>query len=128
MTLADIRDWMKTVIDCPQWYSGSMAGKVDRCITLYNTTGAQSRIAVGGLQFTGYMISPISILVHWGKSASAAEAKAREVYDALFGQTATIGGKRVIMFHMPQPAPVGVGVDSEGIHEYVIETHIYHER
>lgn len=128
MNLSEIRDWMKTVIDCPQWYLNSMAGKVDKCITLYNTTGSPSRIVVGGLSATGYMIKPISILVHWGKSASAAEEMAQEVYDALFGQTATIGGKRVIMFRMPQSGPVSVGVDGEGIHEFVIETHIYHER
>lgn len=127
MTLAEIRDWMKTVIDCPQWYLNSMAGKVDRCITLYNTTGAASRIAVGGLDATGYMIKPISILVHWGKSASAAEVKAQEVYDALFGQSANIGGKRV-WFHMPQSGPISVGVDSEGVYEFVVETHIYYER
>lgn len=128
MTLSEIRDWLKTVIDCPQWYLNSMGGKVDRCITLYNTTGGISRLAVGGLSATGYMIKPISILVHWGKSASAAETKAQEVYDALFGQTAVIGGKRVSMFHVPQPGPISVGVDSEGIYEFVIETHIYHER
>lgn len=128
MNLSEIRDWMKTVIDCPQWYLNSMGGKVDKCITLYNTTGAPSRIAVGGLSATGYMIKPISTLVHWGKSASAAEEMAQEVYNAFFGQTATIGGKRVFMFRMPQSGPVSVGVDGEGIHEFVIETHIYHER
>lgn len=126
MNLSQIRDWLKTVVDCPQWYLGSM-GRADRCITLYNTSGPAPKIAVGGLPMTGYAIKPISILVHWGKSASAAETKAQEVYDSLFGQTAEINGKRA-WFYMTQPAPVGVGVDSEGIHEYVIETRIYHER
>lgn len=128
MTLAQIRDWLKTKVTSPQWYLGNMAEKVDQCIALYNTTGATSRIAVGGLDATSYAIKPISILVHWGKSASAAETKAQDVYAALFGQTATISGKRVVMFFMPHSHPIGVGVDSEGIHEYVIETHIYHER
>src|SRR5690625_4590120 len=128
MTLAEIRDWLKTVIDCPQWYLNSMRGQVDRCIALYNTTGVASRIAVGGLDNTGYTVKPISILVHWGKSPSAAETKAYEVYNALYGQSAVIGGKQVSMFYMPQSAPISVGVDSEGIHEFVIETHIYHER
>lgn len=127
MNLSQFRDWLKTVVDCPQWYLNSMAGKVDRCITLYNTTGAPSRMAVGGPEMTGYAVRPVSILVHWGKSASAAETKAQEVYDALFGQSATIGGRRA-WFHMPQSGPISVGVDSEGIHEFVIETHIYHER
>jgi len=126
MNLSQFRDWLKTVIDSPQWYLGSM-GKGDQSITLYYTTGASARLAVGGPSQTGYQVKPISILVHWGKSALAAEQKAQEVYDALYGQSAMIGGKRA-WFYMPQPAPVGVGVDSDGIHEYVIETHIYHER
>ena len=126
MNLSQIRDWLKTVVDCPQWYLNSM-GKGDKSITLYNTTGAASRIAVGGPQATGYAVHPVSILVHWGKSASTAEAKAQEVYDALYGQKATIGGKRS-WFHMPQSGPISVGVDSEGMHEFVIETHVYYER
>src|SRR5690606_23452564 len=81
MNLSEFRDWLKTVIDSPQWYLNSMAEKVDRCITLYNTTGAPGRIAVGGLQATGYMIKPVSILDQWGKNASTAEVKAQEVYD-----------------------------------------------
>lgn len=126
MNLSEIRDWMKTVIDSPQWYLNSR-GAADRSITLYNTTGAPSRMAVGGPQATGYAVKAVSILVHWGKSASAAETKAQEMYDALFGQKATIGDRRA-WFHMPQSGPISVGVDSEGIYEFVIETHIYYER
>lgn len=126
MTLAEFRDWLKAVVSSPQWYLSSRGGG-EQSITLYATTGAPGRIAVGGPQATGYAVRPVSILVHWGKSASAAEVKAQEVYDALFGQKATIGGKRS-WFHMPQSGPIGVGVDSEGVYEFVIETHIYHER
>jgi hypothetical protein len=126
MTLAEFRDWLKTVINCPQWYLSSR-GAADKSITLYNTTGAPGRMAVGGPQATGYAVRPVSILVHWGKSASAAEAMAQEVYDALYGRSAVIGGRRA-WFHMPQAGPISVGVDSEGVYEFVIETHIYHER
>lgn len=127
MTLDDVTSWLETVIDCPNWYIGQI-GKPDKSIGLYNTTGAQPRIAVGGLEATGYVIKPISILVHWGRNANDAEIKAQEVYDTLFGQAAVIGGKRVIQFKMATAQPVNVGTDSEGVFEYVIETHIYHER
>ncbi|CAH8772231.1 phage tail terminator protein [Paenibacillus dendritiformis] len=128
MTLAQVRDWLKTVIECPQWYIGKIDGSKPQCIGLYNTTGAPVRLAVGGIKATGYQIKAVSILVHWGKNANIAEQKAQEVYAALFGQTATIGGKRVIMFKMPEPEPISVGTDSEGIYEFVIEAHIYYER
>ncbi|MCM3041714.1 minor capsid protein [Paenibacillus motobuensis] len=128
MTLDDVINWLETVVDSPNWYIGQI-GKPDKSIGLYNTTGAQTRIAVGGLEATGYVIKPISILVHWGRNPDIAERKAQEVYDAFFGVSgAMIGGKRVAMFKMVTPQPVNVGTDSEGVFEYVIETHIYHER
>lgn len=129
MTLGEVVDWLETVVDSPYWYVGKIDGKKERCICLYNTTGAQSRIAVGGLDATGYVIKPISILVHWGRNADVAERKAREVYNAFYGVSSVmIGGKRVSQFRMVTPQPVNVGTDSEGVFEYVIEVHIYHER
>ncbi|NWL90012.1 hypothetical protein DMN77_20895 [Paenibacillus sp. 79R4] len=129
MTLSEIREWLKTQVNCPQWYIGKIDGKKEQCIGLYDTTGAQPRIAVGGLEATGYVIKPISILVHWGRNADTAERKAQEVYDTFFGVSGVeIGGKRVVMFKMVTPQPVNVGTDSEGVFEYVIEVHIYHER
>jgi len=129
MTLGEFRDWLKTQVSSPQWYSGKIDGKKEQCIGLYNTTGAPTRLAVGGVSQTGYVVKAVSILVHWGRNADAAERKAQEVYDALFGvSNVMVGGKRVVMFRLPQPQPINVGTDSEGIYEYVIEVHIYHER
>jgi len=71
--------------------------------------GQHPRIAIGGLENTSTAIKPISILVHWGKNANTAEQKAQEVYAALHGVTgAIIGGRRMVMFQMPQPEPIGV--------------------
>lgn len=129
MRLAEFRDWFKTQISCPQWYIGKIDGKKDQCIGLYNTTGAPVRMAVGGVSQTGYVVKAVSILVHWGRNADTAEIKAHEVYDALFGvSNVIVGGKRVVMFRLPQPQPISVGTDSEGVYEYVIEVHVYYER
>ena len=128
MTLAEIRDWLKTQIECPQWYIGKIDGSKPECIGIYSATGPAPRIAVGGLSNTGYASKVVSILVHWGKNANLAEIKAQEVYNAMFGQSAVIGGKRVVMFNMRTSEPVGVGTDSEGYYEHVIEVNILHER
>lgn len=128
MTLAEIREWLKSVIDCPQWYIGKIDGSKAECIGIYSSTSSLPRIAVGGLEATGYSTKSISILVHWGKNANLAEIKAQEVYNAMFGQSAEIGGKQVIMFQMKTSEPIGVGTDSEGIYEHVIEVNIIHER
>lgn len=128
MTLANIKDWLKTQITCPNWYVGKIDGSKEQCIGIYSIAGPAPNIAIGGLECTSYSTKAISILIHWGKNADIAEQKAREAYNCMFGQTAVIGGKRVVQFNMRTPEPVGVGTDSNNIYEYVIETVIYYER
>lgn len=127
MTLTEILEWLETQVDCHQFYVGKV-GAASQSITIYNFTGSAPRIAIGGLDNTSYTNKVVSLLVHWGKNPSMAERKAKEVYDAMFGKTAVIGGKRVIMFDMRTSEPIGVGTDSEGNYEYVIEVNIIHER
>lgn len=128
MTLAEIRDWLKTQVTCPQWYIGKIDSKKEQCIGVYSVPGGSPVLAVGGLENTSYTTKTVSILVHWGNNANVAELKAQEVYAALFGRAAVIGGRRVISFQMRTPEPVGVGTDDEGIYEYVIEVTIIYER
>lgn len=129
MTLDEVVSWLENRVSCPSWYVGKIDAKKEQCIGLYNTTGAPQRMAVGGLPNTGYVVKAVSILIHWSRNADTAERKAQEVYAALFGvSNAQIGGKRVVMFRLPQSQPINVGADGEGIYEYVIEVHIYHER
>lgn len=127
MLLSEIREYLKTKIDSPQWYLNKVGDK-EESITIYNTNGQSPRIALGGLEQTSYTTKAISILIHWGKDSNKAELKAQEVYNTFFGQYGTIGGKRVIQFKMKTDAPIYIGTDSEGIIEYVIETIIYYER
>lgn len=127
MLLSEIREYLKTKIDSPQWYLNK-AGDKEESITIYNTTSQAPRIALGGLEQTSYTTKAISILVHWGKDSNKAELKAQEVYNSFFGQCGIIGDKRVIQFKMKTDSPIYVGTDIEGIIEYVIETIIYYER
>ena len=128
MTLAEVKDWLKTQINCPRWHIGKIDGNKEQCIGVYGISGPPPNIAMGGLDNTSYATKAISILVHWGKDADAAEKKAKEVYECMFGKTAVIAGKRVIQFAMRTSEPVGVGTDQNNIYEYVIETTIYYER
>lgn len=127
MLLSEIKDWLKTKIDCPNWYVGKIDASQDQCIGIYSIAGGKPNIAIGGLSNTTYAKKSISILIHWGNQTTPAEQKAQEVYDVLFGQSAVIGGKRVIQFDM-RTSPIGVGTDSNGIYEFVIETTIIYER
>ncbi|WP_256715914.1 minor capsid protein [Paenibacillus odorifer] len=128
MTLAEVRDWLKTQVECLNWYIGKMDGKPEKSITLYNLNSGTPVLAIGGLANTSYAVKAVSILIHWTKNADTAEQKAMEVYAALFGQSAVINGKRVISFQMRTAEPVSVGTDDAGYFEYVIEVTIYYER
>ncbi len=128
MLLSEVKDYLKTKVECPQWYSGKIDGNKEQCIGVYSVQGPAPNIALGGLANTSYSTKAISILVHWGKNSNIAEQKAQEIYNALFGQENIIGGKRVIKFDMRTSEPISVGTDSNGIYEYVIETVIYFER
>lgn len=128
MLLSEIREYLKTKINSPQWYIGKIDGNKEQCIGLYSIQATKSNIALGGLNNTSYSTKAISILIHWGKNSNIAEQKAHEVYNVLFGQSATIGGKRVIDFNMRTSEPISVGTDVNGIYEYVIEVNIIHER
>lgn len=127
MLLSEIREYLKTKIESPQWYLNKVGG-VEESITIYNSIGPSPRIAIGGLTNTSYTTKSISILVHWGKDSNKAELKAQEVYNAFFGQVGLIGGKSVKLFKMKTDNPIYVGADTEGIIEYVIEVIIYYER
>lgn len=129
MMLSEIREWLRTEIESPNWYIGKIDGSKEKCIGIYNVNTGQPYIAIGGLDNTSYATKGVSFLIHWTKNADTAERKAHEVYDALFGRTGVeIGGKRVIAFEMRTPGPVDVGTDDQNIYELVVETIIYYER
>lgn len=128
MLLSEVKDYLKTKIECPQWYSGKIDATKEQCIGIYGIQGPAPFIALGGVANTSYSTKAISILVHWGKNSNIAEQKAQEVYNSLFGQNGMISGHRIIKFDMRTSEPIGVGTDSNGIYEFVIETIIYFER
>ena len=129
MTISDFRDWLKTKIDCPNWFAGGLRITDEKAIVIYNGNAFINPMAIGGIQNSSYKGKGIRILVHWTKNVRESEIKAMEVYDALHGKTnVEIAGKRVIQFNMRDPEPVYLGVDESGIFEYVIDLEIIYER
>lgn len=129
MTISDFRDWLKTKIDCPNWFAGGLRITDEKAIVIYNGNAFINPMAIGGIQNSSYKGKGIRILVHWTKNVRESEIKAMEVYDALHGKTnVEIAGKRIIQFNMRNPEPIYLGVDDSGIYEYVIDLEIIYER
>lgn len=129
MTISDFRDWLKTKIDCPNWFAGGLRTTDEKAIVIYNGQAFINPMAIGGPQNSSYKGKGIRMLIHWNKNVRETEIKAQEVYNTLHGLTnVIIAGKRVIQFNMRDPEPVYLGVDDSGIYEYVIDLEIIYER
>lgn len=129
MTISDFKDWLKTRIDCPNWYSGGLRTTDEKAMVIYNGNTFINPIAIGGVQNSSYKGKGIRILIHWNKNVKQSELKAQEVYDTIYGLTnVEIAGKRVVQFNMRDPEPVYLGIDNSGIYEYVVALEIIHER
>lgn len=128
MTLTEVKDFLKSKVDCPNWYVGKRDNTKEECITVYPTDGVAPVLPLGGVDQGTYGTKAVSVFVHWGEYCTPAEEKAQQVYNCLFGQSGTIGGKEVIKFDMRTAEPVGIGTDDKGIYEYVINFVIYYKK
>ncbi|CAK7070180.1 minor capsid protein [Tissierella sp.] len=128
ITASDFKDWLKTKINCPNWFTGGLRSADEKSIVIYNGKAYTNPMAIGGIQNSSYVGKGIRILVHWNKNIKESELKAIEVYNTLHGKGGVIADKRVIQFKMRDPEPIYLGVDSSGIYEYVIDLEIIIER
>ena len=129
MTIADFKDWLKTIIDCPNWSAGGLRDNKDKTIVIYNGSAFINPMAIGGAENSSYKGKGIRILAHWNKNITESELKAQEIYNTLYGlANVEIASKRVIQFNMRDPEPIYLGVDDSGVYEYVIDLEIIIER
>lgn len=128
MTLAHIRDYLKTVAGAEHYYIGRRDGKQDKSLGVYPLKRPGYPVAVGGREATGVGMKPVSILLHWTKNADETERAAQKLYDQLLNaKDAVIGGRRVYYCKPLVPEPVDVGTEGN-VFEYVLEYEIYYER
>lgn len=129
ITISDFKDWLKTKVDCPNWFAGGLRTKDEKAIVVYNGKAFTNPMAIGGIQNNSYTGKGIRILVHWDKNIKETELKAQDVYNSINGLTnVNIAGKRAIQFKMRDPEPIYLGVDDSAIYEYVIDLEIIIER
>lgn len=128
--LEDVRDYVAGlgITADDNVYMGKLDAKKQKSIGVYQLK--QSRAPTVSLGDSGtYKTKPISLLVHWNKSARDTEKTAYQLYELLrTTQNVETRGKRIICFQMLQEEPVDVGTDETGIYERVIEAIIFYER
>ncbi|MGN1156459.1 MAG: minor capsid protein [Agathobacter sp.] len=130
ITLANIRDWIKTFGVGEHFYIGKLDNKQDKSIGVYQRESyGPAEIALGGLECTKTEKKQISILVHWNKNAKETEEKAMYLYRTFLCQNnVTINNIHVDYIYLGVPEPVSVGTDDKGVYEYVIWLDLYYQK
>ena len=131
MTLADIRDWLKTFQIADHYYIGRLDNKREKSLGVYDLPRREAPVtALGGEAYSSYGVKNVSLLLHWNRNAAETEAAAERLWDALRSTVhADLPGGEHIQFVEPLvPAPISVDADPNGVYEYVIETKIYYRR
>lgn len=130
MTLAEIRDWLKTLKAAENYYIGRLENKKEYSIGVYEGEAAgRPVIAIGGRQNSSYDVRAVSLLLHWNRIKNESEIAARELWNKLIEVNNEDAGENHIQYlQMTVPEPVGVGTDESRVYEYVINFKLYYRR
>ena len=131
ITLASIRDWLKTFKLFDFYYIGRLDAKKKNSLGVYNLQDTGRREVIGDLK--KYEKKGVSLLVHGDTNKTTTEQKAWQLYEAIEALIMSyvypkIGGKNVYFIELLQNQPVDVDQDNDKIYEYVIELNIYFEK
>ena len=130
ITLAEVRDWIKTFNAANNYYIGKIDNKQENSIGIYQRKTIDGpRVAIGGRTLASYDVKSISILIHWNKNANETEKRAQYLYNRLFeAESVVIGGTPIKMIALLQNESVDVGTDDNNVYERVIELDLSYER
>ena len=129
ITLADIRDWLKSFGLFDNYYIGRLDSKKKNSLGVYNLQDTGRREVIGGLK--KYEKKGVSLLIHGDTNKAKTEQKAFELYNALEtigDDKKRIGNKKVCFVQLLNNEPIDVDQDADSVYEYVIEMNIYFEK
>lgn len=129
ITLANIRDWLKSFGLFDNYYIGRLDAKKKNSLGIYNLQDTGRREVIGGLK--KYEKKGVSLLIHGDTNKAKTEQKAFELYNALEtigDDKKRIGNKKVCFVQLLNNEPIDVDQDADSVYEYVIEMNIYFEK
>lgn len=129
VTLANIRDWLKSFGLFDSYYIGRLDTKKKNSLGVYNLQDTGRREVIGGLK--KYEKKGISLLIHGDTNKAKTEQKAFELYNTLEtigDDKKRIGNKKVYFVQLLNNEPIDVDQDADSVYEYVIEMNIYFEK
>lgn len=128
LTLADVRDYIKTFKLAENYYVGKLDGKKEKSIGVYQRKNGYAPRKCIGVP-SGYERKPISLLVHWNKNARETEEQAFLLYQKLEEiKEADMGETHIFFLDVLNVEPVDVGTDDDNVYERVIEFDLYYRK
>lgn len=131
-TLADVRDWIRTLGVGEHFYIGKIDSSKDKSVGVYERPSyGPADISLGGFDSTKTEMMQISLLIHWNKNARETDENARALYNSLLQSARSrpqICGVSVDYIRMGTQAPRDLGSDAAGVYERMIEIDIYYQR
>ena len=131
ITLADIRDWLKSFGLFDNYYIGRLDSKKKNSLGVYNLQDAGRREVIGGLKI--YEKKGVSLLIHGDTNKANTERKAWDLYNAIESVSKNENiliakEKKVFFIELLNNEPIDVNQDADSVYEYVIEMNIYFEK
>ena len=131
ITLADIRDWLKSFGLFDNYYIGRLDSKKKNSLGVYNRQDAGRREVIGGLKV--YEKKGVSLLIHGDTNKANTERKAWNLYNAIESVSKNENiliakEKKVFFIELLNNEPIDVNQDADSVYEYVIEMNIYFEK
>ena len=128
ITLADVRDYLKSFNLFNGYYVGRIDGNKKNVLGVYDLRNRARHKTIGtGTQ--KYCIKGVSLLIHGDTNKTNTEKLAIKLYEALeSAENAEIAGRKVNIIALQQDAPIDVDADTNKVYEYVIEVLFYVER
>ena len=127
ITLADIRDWLKSFGLFDNYYIGRIDSKKKNSLGVYNLQDAGRREVIGGLKV--YEKKGVSLLIHGDTNKANTERKAWDLYNAIESVSKNENiliakEKKVFFIELLNNEPIDVNQDADSVYEYVIEMNI----
>ena len=131
ITLADIRDWLKSFGLFDNYYIGRLDSKKKNSLGIYNLQDTGRREVIGGLKV--YEKKGVSLLIHGDTNKANTERKAWDLYNAIESVSKNENiliakEKKVFFIELLNNEPIDVNQDADSVYEYVIEMNIYFEK
>lgn len=121
-----IKDYLKTVIECPDWFIGKMDENQEQAIAIY----ANKRQLEDNSKFKHlktYGILPVTLLLRWTKYYNTAEEKANKIYELLDCSSFFIDDYKCSIECLYN-GPIDLGTDENNVYKFSIELNLLYRK